>query len=87
MFTYVDDIVDGLIKAWHYESNDEFDLVNPISFSILEIAKLFSDNIVFIKPRLGDRSTSDPQTYNETCSKLNWHPTISVDQWIKNNIK
>jgi UDP-glucose 4-epimerase len=87
MFTYVDDIVDGLIKAWHYESNDEFDLVNPISFSILEIAKLFSDNIVFIKPRLGDRSESDPQTYNETCSKLNWHPTISVDQWIKNNIK
>jgi UDP-glucose 4-epimerase len=87
MFTYVDDIVDGLIKAWYYKNNDEFDLVNPISFSILNIAKLFSDNIVFIEPRLGDRFESDPQTYDETRNKLNWRPTISVDQWITNNIK
>ena len=84
MFTYVDDIVNGLIKAWNYNENDEFDLVNPKSFTILEIAQLFSDNIEFVKPRLGDRTESDPQTYNETCYKLNWYPTVSVDQWIRN---
>jgi UDP-glucose 4-epimerase len=87
MFTYVDDIIDGLIKACHYKFNDEFDLVNPISFSILEIAKLFSDNIVFTEARLGDRSDSCPRAYDETCNKLNWHPTISIDQWIKKHIK
>jgi UDP-glucose 4-epimerase len=83
MFTYVDDIVDGLIKAWHYPTNDEFDLVNlNRSYTILEIAKMFSDNIQFIEARKGDRSNSAPQNYQETCDKLDWHPTATVEDWI-----
>ncbi len=84
MFTYVDDIVDGLIKSWKYEKNDEFDLVNPIkSYKIIEIAKMFSDNIVFVESRKGDRTNSDPQVYDDTCKKLNWKPVLSIEQWIK----
>lgn len=85
MFTYVDDVVDGLIKSWKYEISDEFDLVNPIKlYTILDIAHMFSDNIVFIDSRSGDRQNSSPQSYNDTCKKLNWYPTISVEEWIKN---
>lgn len=84
MFTYVDDVVDGLIKSWHYKENDEFDLVNPIkSYKIIEIAKMFSDNIVFINSRSGDRMNSSPQTYEDTCKKLNWKPSVSVENWIE----
>jgi UDP-glucose 4-epimerase len=84
MFTYVDDVVDGLIKSWQYKENDEFDLVNPIrSYKIIDIAKMFSDNIIFVTPRLGDRATSTSNVYDDTCKKLNWYPTISVEQWIK----
>jgi len=84
MFTYVYDVVDGLIKSWHYEINDEFDLVNPIkSYKIIEIAKMFSDNINFIESRKGDRNDSDPKVYGDTCDKLKWQPTVSIEQWIK----
>jgi UDP-glucose 4-epimerase len=84
MFTYVGDVVDGLIKSWKYETNDEFDLVNPIkSYKIIEIAKMFSDNINFIESRKGDRTTSDPQVYSDTCDKLKWEPSVSIEQWIK----
>jgi UDP-glucose 4-epimerase len=84
MFTYVDDIVDGLIKSWHYQENDEFDLVNPIkSYKIIEIAKMFSNNVIFVESRKGDRITSDPQVYDDTCNKLKWIPSVSIEQWIK----
>jgi UDP-glucose 4-epimerase len=84
MFTYVEDVVDGLIKSWKYETNDEFDLVNPIkSYKIIEIAKMFSNNIVFVESRKGDRVNSDPQAYGDTCKKLNWKPMISIENWIK----
>lgn len=84
MFTYVGDIVDGLIKAWKYHSNDEFDLGNPIkSYSILEIAHMFSNNIEFVPARKGDRLDSCLTHYEDTCSKLDWKPTMSVEEWIK----
>jgi len=83
MFTYVDDIVDGLVKSWKYKLNDEFELGNPIkSYTILEIAKLFSDNIQFTEARKGDRTDSILHSYEETCKKLNWAPTMSVEEWI-----
>ena len=83
MFTYVDDIVDGLIKSWQYKLNDEFELGNPVkSYTILELAKMFSDNIQFVEARKGDRTDSVLQTYDETCEKLNWTPTLSVEEWI-----
>jgi UDP-glucose 4-epimerase len=83
MFTYVDDIIDGLIKSWKYPLNDEFELGNPVkSYTILEIAKMFSDNIEFIDNRKGDRISSALTTYKETSEKLNWSPTMSVEEWI-----
>lgn len=84
MFTYVGDIVDGLILSLKYPENEEFELVNPIkSYSILEIAKMFSDNIKFVESRKGDRQTVQTQFYQDTCKKLNWKPTLSVEDWIK----
>ena len=44
---------------------------------------MFSDNIVFVESRKGDRTTSDPQVYNDTCDKLKWNPTVSIEHWIK----
>ena len=84
MFTYVGDIVDGLIKSADYPENDEFELGNPIkSYTILEIAKMFSDDIEFVEARKGDRSDSILHTYDETCTKLNWKPTMSIEDWIQ----
>jgi UDP-glucose 4-epimerase len=81
-FTYVDDIVDGLIKSWQYPHNEEFQLNNPKEFSILEIAKMFSDNITHIAARKGDRSTS-VTTNNNARELLNWETTMDITEWIE----
>lgn len=82
MFTYVNDIVDGLVKSWGYEHNEEFELGNPKLYSILEIARMFSENIVFVEARKGDRDSSLIHNSNKTKELLNWEPTMDVKEWI-----
>jgi UDP-glucose 4-epimerase len=83
MFTYVGDIVDGLIKAWHYKENEEFELGNPRLYSILDIAKMYTDNIVFIEPRKGDRDNSVITVPDKTKELLGWEPTMNIEEWIE----
>jgi len=85
MFTYVDDIVDGLIKSFSYHENEEFELGNPKLYTILEIAKMFSDNLVFIEGRKGDRDNS-VIPHDNARKLLEWAPTMDVEEWI-NKIK
>lgn len=82
IFTYVGDIVDGLIKSWDYDKNEEFQLNNPNEYSILEIAKMFSNNIMHIPSRKGDRKCSTI-TNNNTRDLLGWETTINIDEWIE----
>ena len=81
-FTYINDIVSGLIRAWHYKENNEFQLNNEKEYTILEIAKMFTDNIVHIDKRLGDRSTSIT-TNNNARELLGWSTTMNIDEWIR----
>jgi UDP-glucose 4-epimerase len=81
MFTYVDDIVDGLIKSFYYDENEEFQLANPKLYSILDVAKMFSNNIIFIEKRKGDRNSS-VVLHDNARKLLNWSSTIDVNEWI-----
>lgn len=85
MFTYVEDIVDGLIKSFDYPKNEEFELGNPKLYTILEVAKMFSNNIIFVEKRKGDRDNSVMSQYNAQ-KLLNWAPTMDIEEWI-NKIK
>lgn len=90
MFTYVNDIVDGLIRSWHYKENEEFELGNPRLYKIIDIAKMFSNNIVYIESRKGDRDSSIITKTNHTKDLLGWEPTMNIEEWItnyKNTIK
>lgn len=80
-FTYVDDIVDGLIRSWKYEDNIEVQLNNYNDYSILEIATMFGSDIKFIPVRPGDRKNS-ASTNNNAREKLNWSTTMDVKDWI-----
>lgn len=82
-FTFVDDIVDGLIKSWYYPDCEEFQLNNPKEYSILEIAKMFGGEIIHLPDRRGDRSTS-ATTNNNARELLNWEATMDITEWIKN---
>jgi UDP-glucose 4-epimerase len=84
-FTYVGDIVRGLIQASKVLQNEEYQLGSGKDFSILEVAKMFNDNITFIPERKGDRKYSKANT-DETYLKLGWKPEMSLEKWI-NKVK
>lgn len=78
-FTYVLDIIDGLIKAALANPNIEIHLCNPKLYSILEIAQRFNTSIVHLPERPGDRKSS---TVPSTTTEINWKPTLSVMEYI-----
>jgi len=83
-FTYVGDIVNGLIKAWKFQGNEEFQLNNKKQFSILEIARMFYDTngIQFVPERPGDRKESSSDCI-KSILLLDWKTTKDVDEWIR----
>ena len=81
-FTYVGDIVNGLILSAETLRNEEYQLGSGIDYSILEVAKMFSDNIKFIEPRKGDRRYAKANI-QDTYDKLLWKPEMSLINWIE----
>jgi UDP-glucose 4-epimerase len=81
-FTYVGDIVQGLIQASKKLENEEYQLGSGEDFSILEVAKMFSNNITFIPERKGDRKYSKANI-DETYTKLGWRPKTNLKTWIE----
>tara|TARA_R100000995_G_scaffold18009_2_gene7307 strand:- start:1316 stop:2224 length:909 start_codon:yes stop_codon:yes gene_type:complete len=87
-FTYVKDIVKGVIKTIDINMNHEWFFQNEKEYSILEVAKLFhqQDNyynqeIVIIPSRKGERFNS-MIINNDTRKILNWKPEYELHQWI-----
>jgi UDP-glucose 4-epimerase len=83
-FVNVQDVVEANYAA--YTNNKGFSLYNVgqgESISILELANLISDNIVFIPPRDGEcRETLADISKIKTA--LGWYPKVSVRDWIAN---
>ena len=57
-FTHVQDTVDACIYAWKKNKNEHYSISNRKSYSILQLAKLFSDKIKMIPERRGERFNS-----------------------------
>ena len=75
-FTHVDDTVDGCILAWKKNKNREYILSNTKSYTIKEVALMFSNKIKLVPSRLGERyksasvSTIDGRkVFNIPCNK------------------
>ena len=57
-FTHIDDTVRGCLYAWKQNNNRHYSLSNMRSYTILQVAKLFSKNIKMIPRKLGERKKS-----------------------------
>ncbi len=57
-FTHVDDTISGCIYAWKKNKNSEYLLSHSKSYSVVEVAKMFSNKIKFLPPRNGERYKS-----------------------------
>jgi UDP-glucose 4-epimerase len=80
-FTHVDDVVDGLMMVGERGRGDEYGLGNDRSYAIMEVAKLFSDDIIMLPEREGNRMQSDLHT--EKSHVLGWEAHRSLKEYIQ----
>jgi UDP-glucose 4-epimerase len=88
-FTHIDDIVNGLYNIFTEEnqSNGEYHLGTGVNHKIIDIAKMFSDDIEFKPSAKGERLSSVMPTHNPPKW---WKTSIKIDEYItklKQNVK
>jgi UDP-glucose 4-epimerase len=93
-FCYVDDVVEANIKAMTSDQLKGGEVINigsEKSYSINYLAKLISDKIEYLAPRMGDILHTNADI-NLARKLLDWEPEVSfeqgvekVKQWFENN--
>ena len=84
-FTYIDDIVDGLVKCSEYNFKAEFfELGSGVNFSINEVADLFGKDYPreYIPSRKGEYDVTLAD-YSKAKLKLGWEPSGDIIHYIK----
>jgi UDP-glucose 4-epimerase len=84
-FTYIDDIINGLILVGENGYGDDFGIGSPESYSIIEIAEMFGAEIEMLPERKGNRMSANVVT--SKTEALGWTPKFSIKDYIKNIIK
>ena len=82
-FTHISDIIDGLIKiiSLNNNINNEWFLGNDKKISILDLAKMFKSEYIFINQKNGDRKGNEIIN-NNTKNILNWNCKRELNNYI-----
>jgi UDP-glucose 4-epimerase len=87
-FTHVSDVVNANILAatktfedTKYNFGQIYNVGTGINYSINEVAKMISDDIKFIPPRLGEARVT-LANIEKIKKDLSWEPTICLQSWI-----
>jgi UDP-glucose 4-epimerase len=80
-FTHVEDLARGLLMVGERGYGDEFGLGSHESYSVLDIAKMFTDNIVMLPERMGNRMDSIVDT-TRVEEEFGWKATHTVREYI-----
>ena len=92
-FCYVDDLIDGLVKMMNVENfTGPVNLGNPSEFTMLELAELIlkltgSKSKIVYRPLPSDDPTQRCPVIDLAKEKLNWQPTIKLEDGLKVTIK
>ncbi|KKW24600.1 MAG: ADP-L-glycero-D-mannoheptose-6-epimerase [Candidatus Kaiserbacteria bacterium GW2011_GWA2_52_12] len=81
-FTYVGDTARALLSVGEKGQGDEYGIGSPESYSILEIAKMFTDTIVMLPERPGNRLDSVVDTTRME-KEFGWKPEHTVRDYIE----
>lgn len=82
-FTHVDDVVDGLLELLDKGDGEEFCFGDANSnYSVEEVARMFTDNIIYIERKQGDRRGS-PLDTSSSEQLLCWRPAKKLSDYIR----
>jgi UDP-glucose 4-epimerase len=82
-FTHVDDIVSGVLKTVDKSMNREWFLRSGVSYELIKVAKMFSNNIEMLPFREGERHSSVDTENDDTVDVLGWKPKHNLKDWVK----
>lgn len=88
-FTHVDDVVQAnllaMVKDNHDKYGEVFNVGTGTNHSILELAKMISDDTKMIEPRVGEAyiTLANNQKLRDT---FGWSPTRTIEDYIKQNL-
>ena len=81
-FTHVDDVIQGLISLMEKGNKREFSFGDQESlYSVEEVARMFSNNIVYLENLKGDRKGS-PLDISSSQNILDWNPKKTLRKYI-----
>lgn len=80
-FTHVDDIVSGLLLVADKGQGDGYEIGNDRAYSIIDVAKLFDTDIVYLPERQGNRLTTTIDT--NRMRALGWRANVSLEDHIR----
>ena len=83
-FTHIDDTIDGILKASIGYYGDGYVIRTGTQYSILDVAKMFKTDFVFIDEQRGNRTQSSGSM--ENMKKLGWKSKINLKDYINNII-
>lgn len=81
-FTHVEDTARALLMIGEKGEGAEYGIGSPESYSILEIAKMFTDDITMLPERKGNRMKSIVDT-SRVEKEFGWKPKHSVREYIE----
>lgn len=87
IFTYIDDVIEGVMMVALYGDGDDYFLYHNESYSMMEIKNLFGREYPYtlIKKRKGEREKSTIFT-SRAITELNWNPKVSLRNYIHDYI-
>jgi len=83
-FTHIDDTIRGCYLAWKKNLNRHYLLSNSKSYSILQVAKMFKNEIVFIKQKMGERFRSSIVNKSNNIKLYKINCKMNLKNYIKN---
>lgn len=87
-FTYVADVVEANILAMqkdHAHHGEVFNVGTGVNYSVLELAKMISDNTTLVEPRVGEAYITLADN-SKIKSVLGWKPTKKIETYIEEEL-
>ena len=86
-FTHVDDTVEACIFAWKKNKNSHYSIASNISYSIVQLAKLFKTKIRYLPERKGERFSSALTRMNFNNKIIRLPARIKIKDYVNNFLK
>ncbi len=86
-FTHIDDTTEACYYAWKKNKNRHYSISSRESYTIIEVAKMFSPRIKYLPPRLGERYASALTNMNLSNKVHKLFGKIKLVNYVSNIVK